>query len=232
MKTEYFGSTLSPKENEIRSLRIDPFHRECEASLIASRWFDYSQLHPTQATYLYAHIYKRQTRVFCETYVDARTVDESRAFANSDVFQSTDKAGMWLARGAADSLGIKYDFVMWFAQERAINRTYKSFPRPNQLYGEEFEMDLEIAWKESLARSMCYSREERYLAKNYKGSVWQKRHVRFVIDQIKARPAPHVNLLARMISQGILNTDMLENDFSFEVIEAVQAAVIRLHSQS
>jgi hypothetical protein len=224
---EYIGKDTPLAECELLAMRVDGFHRPNESDLIRSRWFDYSDLHPTQATYLYAHYYKEQTRVFCETYIDSRTAADQRAFAPNDIFRSRDMTSMWLARGQADKHGIPYPFVLWFAQERAYNRTYKTFPRPNQLYGEEFEIDLIEAWRENGTHALRYSKRGKFKASNFIKTTIQKQHVRHVITQIKTRPQPHINLLARMISEDVLseNQALVQEAFTpEELAKAVRGA--------
>lgn len=229
---DYFGYGITPWENEIRSLTVAPEHRLQEAKLVATRWFDYSQMHPTQATYFYAHCYKLQTAVYYETFIDAREVKNARAFTPDDVLMGHDKTSMWLARCAADSHGIPYPFVLCFAQHRSFNRTYQTFPRPNQLYGEEFEIDLLAAWKDSLARTITYSRLDRYKASNFVGSVWQRRHQAFVIGQIKARPKPQTNLLGRMLHEDVLVAASLTEHFSQDQINAASKLAAQLDGKS
>lgn len=223
MDATYFGSELTERENQILSLKIDPKHREDEACHAHSMWFDYAKLHPTQRVFLFADLYRKQTQEFYSTYVDVRTPELSSAFTPADIFASRDLTSMWLARGAADRAGARYTFVLWFAQERAINRTYKYFPRPNQLYGEEFEIDMSAAWQDSMSRQISYSKNANFLTQNYVGSTTQKRHLKFVIGQILARPPSHVNLLSRMFRERVLSPALVGDSFSPEVIAAAQA---------
>lgn len=229
---EFYGSKLTARECEILALTVDKSHRQNEADLVMSRWFDYSSLHPIHTTYLYAHLYKVQTRIFNETYVDTRTAAEARAFAPNDIFESRDMTGMWLARRFADRLGIPYDFVLRFAQERCFARLWSRFPRPNQLYSEEMEVDLVAAWEEGLTRSMRYSRESRFKASQHVKVGHQKRHVRFVIDQIKGRQKPHVNLLARMFHEDVLNPALVADHFEERDIKQAQEVAFSLAHQS
>lgn len=228
MDIKYFGAGQDIRHYEMRSMKIDPAHREHQADLVMSRWFDYSNLHPAQTTYLYAHLYQAQTAKFYEAFIDARTVEKARAFVPNDIFMSRDMTSMWLARAAADALGVPYDFVLQFAQARAFDRTYKSFPRPNQLYGEEFELDLAVAWKESLGCSLRYSRLPRYRVSNFVKTRPQKAHIQFVVDQIKGRALPHVNLLARMFVEDILTPVLVANHFPEATIAEAENAAVRL----
>lgn len=202
---DFLGSDLTRQEMDVRGLRIDPVHRDDEPGLMGTRWFDYRGLHPVAATYLYAHHYKQQTHKFYAQVVDIRTVEDARSFFPDDIFMSRDLTSMWLARGAADRLGIPYPFVLQFAQDRFIARLQRNFPRPNQLYGEEFEQDLQLAWQARLATQLTYSRQPRYRADAWKAERDQALHLRFIYLQIEARPKQSQHrLLGRLFSEGIV----------------------------
>lgn len=220
MKTvDYFGQGLSKAELESRALKIDPDHREKEGDLMDTRWFDYHDLHPTEATYLFAHHYREQFKLYHETYVDVRTADEGRAFAPKDIFMGRELTAMWIARGTADSLGIPYDFITRYSGLRAYRQLYRGFPRPNQLYSEEFLIDLKDAWRERLATSMCYSRAPGLRASTHAGTPDQLRHVAFVCQQIKRRPAPHTGLLRRMFREDVLAPKLVRDHFPVDEID-------------
>lgn len=201
---DYIGQGIPRGQGELLALGIDPIHRDGEADLVQSRWFDYHDLHPTEATYLFAHHYVQQTRAFYEHTVDERTSEEVRGFLPNDIFKSRDLTSMWLARRAADAAGVPYPFVLRFAHARALDRHYRSFPRPNQLYGEEFELDMIDAWKEQLARQLTFSSLPHFQAAAYGGEAIQDKHVAFVISQVNARHGPKGGLLARCFKEGIL----------------------------
>lgn len=231
---DFYGMGLTPKDNEMRAMRVDRMHRTREAEYVGTRWFDYFNLHPTQATYLFAHLYKEQTRKFCEAYVDIRTAEDARAFTPDDIFSSRDMTSMWLARGQADALGVPYEFLLQFASQRALDRTFQCFPRPNQLYGEEFEIDLKAAWEEGKRTSLRYSRHEHFLAKNLvgpHGSVIQRRHHRYIVEQIKRRHGKqaHAGLLGRLFNEGFMDAFIAKEFFDSDTIQAAQEVVSRLN---
>lgn len=219
MEIEFLGNGLPRQEYELLALGVDPTHRAGEAGLFKTRWVEYAEMHPARATYLYAHFYKEQTRTFYATCIDIDTAQDARAFVPDDIFKSRDMTAMWLARGACDALGCPYDFALRFAQQRAINRLYRTFPRPNQLYSEEFAIDLTQAWNESLSVMLRYSRHEGFKATNYRGSWGQKRHTAVVFEQIKRRPeSSQVNLLGRLVHEGVLDGRLMANAFPDEMI--------------
>lgn len=228
----FYGSSFDLRAIELRSLRIDPEHRKGEADLVKSRWFDYCNMHPGMATYYYAHLYRKYTTSFHDSYVDIRTSEEANPFTPDDIFMSRDITSMWLARRVCDALGMPYEFALQFASDRALNHLFRRFPRPNQLYSEEFMIDLTEAWKENTGRSLRYSRLPRFGNKNYKGVGRQDEHRQYVIDQIKQRPAPHQNILARMFNEDVLDERAVEDHFSQDVIRKASEVALTLHNQS
>ena len=205
----YFGSDLSRAQYDILGLQIDPAHRVDLPDLLRSRWFDYWALHPVQATYLFTDLYKSQVRKFSECYVDIETADEARTFAGNDIFRNREMTPMWLARSAADRVGCPYETALAFAQSRALDRTFRRFPRPNQLYGEEFEMDLKDHWVNMCGYGLQYSRSERFSASRHptfeSAPPDVKAHAAFLIKQIAARAPPRSKILGRMFKEDRLS---------------------------
>lgn len=210
----FIGSDLDRAEMDLRGIRIAPEHREGEARLMTTRWFDYRDMHPVAATYLFAHFYVEQTRKFYIQNVDIRTVEDARAFTPDDIFMSRDLTSMWLARRAADELGLPYPFVLQFAQSRFLSRLQHRFPRPNQLYGEEFEIDVAAAWQERLGCQLTYSTQARYKASAWARQLAQAQHIKFVVQQVKRRPGPHHRILARLFNEDVLAAHLIKNQFS------------------
>ena len=196
---------------------------------MATRWFDYRDMHPVAATYLFAHFYVEQTRKFYIQNVDIRTVEDARAFAPDDIFMSRDLTSMWLARRAADELGLPYPFVLQFAQSRFLSRLQLRFPRPNQLYGEEFEIDVAAAWTERLGCQLTYSTQPRYKASAWARQLSQAQHIKFVVQQVKRRPGPHHRILARLFNEDVLAAHLIKNQFSQK--ELSDAESYRAHLQ-
>lgn len=204
-------------ELEQKGLLIDPVHRQREPELLATRWFDYAHMHPVEATYAYAQAYVEGTRRFYERMVDVTTADQARAFVPRDIFKSRDLTSMWLARCTADTYGVPYDFVMFFAIERALNRLYRTMPRPNQLHGEEFDLDLRDAWQAECRRSLRYSRIVKMTGQR---DALQTRHGLFVVEQIRSRQKPHVGLIGRMLHVQAIDEGFAREHFTDAEVDA------------
>jgi hypothetical protein len=92
--------------------------------------------------------------------------------------------------------------------KRFIARTQHQFPRPNQLYGEELELDVLVAWKERMGSQITMALSPRFRMHGYKGELVQAEHVKFVADQIMQRPGPRFRLIARMLKEGLMTHHM------------------------
>jgi hypothetical protein len=208
---EYFGSDFKREQLEAIGLQVDPAHRVDLPDLMRSRWFAYRGMHPVQATYLFAALYKAQTKTFAECFVDIETAEDARAFAPDDIFKSRDMTGMWLARSTADRVGCPYETLLRFAQRRALDRTFQRFPRPNQLYGEDVELDLADEWKATCSRSLQYCKDDHFKASRYQIHDYERwpadvrAHTSFLVKQIAARSAPRDKLLGRMFHEDRLS---------------------------
>lgn len=213
----WLGSDLSLAQYDALGLTIAEAHREEEAALYQSKWIEYRLWHPVRATYYFAECYRQQTTRWMERHRDLETADNARAFTPADIFKSDDLTSMWLARQAADRHGMTYPFVMEQATLRFIDRAFHRFPRPNQLYGEEFELDVRDAWQQQLRRSLQYSRDAQ--------TIQDPEHEGFVVEQILARQAGHANLLGRMFKEGVLRPKRMIKHFGSELtIKAVHVA--------
>lgn len=219
MDFEFFGNNLTPEQYELLALQIEPSARQCESDLYRSRWFDYAEMHPAKATYLFAHYYQLQVNKFIATCIDARTALERSTSAPKDVFTSKHLISFWNARRVCDSIGCPYDFALEFAQHRALDRMMRVFPQPNQLCGEDFEIDLKDLWTSTTGRSLRYSKGSKFQMKYFAGTWTQKRHIQSLLSQIKTRPAEsHPGLLGRLISEGTLDESVLEGEFPHFII--------------
>lgn len=220
MEIKFLGDDLTSVEYECLALSIDPASREGESDLYRSRWFDYADMHPAKATYLFAHFYRLQVLKFVETCIDVRTASERATSAPKDVFTSKHLLSFWNARRVCDSVGCPYDFALNLAQNRAHDRMMRVFPQPNQLCGEDFEMDLRDAWTALIARSLRYSKQAHFNMSNYTGTLLQKRHIQSLLMQVKSRPVEsQPGLIGRLLSEGALSEAFLHGEFSTAVIK-------------
>lgn len=214
--------SLSSEQADLLSLKIAPEFRREEVELIPNRWWDYRLLHPTVTTYIFAGHYESMHQEWWRRYIDLRRADDQRLWNSRDIFKEKDLTAIWLARQAADRCGCPYDFFCQFALERAFRREFRHPLRPNQLYGEEFELDLVQAWQEYTDRSLVTPRSEFYRVTEYRHHPFQNQFRAWLIDRINARSAPRYRLLARLVVEGFVSHAMLDAHWPEEVARVHQ----------
>lgn len=217
--TNYFGSDLTKQQYWMLELnRVHELHRQDEAGLLSSRWFDYRMMSPAQATYLFAAHYAHE---YLETYKrirDIRTVESVSPFAPEDIFASKELTPMWLARQEADRLGVKYDFFLHYAFDRFADRGWKAMPRPNQLYGEELLLDIRDAWQRRCREVLQLAENPFFFEIAYVAHPDQDRYYAWVVEQIKMREHKHM-ALARVLKDKILPRELAGQEFGIDTLK-------------
>ena len=233
---EFLGNSLNRIELETTGLLIHPSNRIDVPGEMATRWFAYRSMHPVTATYLYAHLYKKHVVTFNERYVDIETASDARAFTPDDIFKSRDMTGMWNARACSDRVGCPYAVTLEFASKRAFERTFQRYPRPSQLYGQEFEMDLIDHWRALNSYSLTHCEDEPFT----QAHQWSRQsqeppqavrdHATWLINAVKARGAPSHHLLGRLMAADVLHASWLDADFTAQEIEDAKEVASDLKS--
>lgn len=218
---EYFGRSLSKDECWPLELSVHEQHRTDEAALCASRWFDYRQLLPSQATYLFAAQYRYEYIEAYKRVKDIRTADTVSAFSPDDIFKSTDLTALWLARREADAIGCKYDFYLRLAFERFADRGWKNLPRPNQLYSEELSQDVKNAWAKRCREVLQLADSAFFSCDAYVAHPDQVAYHEWVIEQIKAREHKHL-ALSRALRFDALPISLADKVFGTELVKRAQ----------
>lgn len=223
MKTEYYGSDLSRDDLWLREVTLVPQDmRDEEAELMQTRWFDYRDLIPAQATYLFASRYEAMYRESYSMTRDYRDTNKVRPLLNPDVFKGSDLLSLWRARQAADRVGCKYDFYLRFAMRRFWDRGFSYLPRPNQLYGEELILDVADAWEQALQCSLQLAEQGRFKPEAYMGHPDQDAYHLYLVEQIKKREHQHM-LLARLVyREKVLPVEVVGKHFSADVLKRAQ----------
>lgn len=216
---------LTMAEMDRLALSVAVEHRSAEVDVIRTRWWDYRLSHPTQTTYEWAEHYKAACREWRIRFIDDRTRERFKAFDHEDIFKARDLTAVWLARQSADRMGIPYDVMMEFGLQRSLKREFRHLMRPNQFYGEEFEIDLKAYWDDLCKRQLRTSTHPFFKAENFKFHPFQLEYRDWLLAQVKSRQAPHHRLLARLYVEGAVDTDMIRGAFSDEEVGRVEHAV-------
>ena len=204
--TDFLGCSIDEIEAHKLMLKMPRVCLEHEIAAMNSRWWDYRGLNPVVTTYLFAHEYKEATIAWAAMYRDEATAaSRARAFVPDNIFESRDLNAMWMARQHTDLLGIPYGFLMHFARQRSFNMTMRHMPRPNQLYAEEFHVDLKAAWAQRCSEFLQLPTSTAFRARlNRQGEqgAWRSQFSTWLFEQVRKRPGPHERILGRLLHDG------------------------------
>jgi hypothetical protein len=199
---------------------IPETHRIGEAELFRTKWFDYRLLHPAVATYYWAHCYREAMRRYCEMTVDRDFAQKVRAFQSDDVFLTREALACTIARQSLDGLGCRYEFALGFIMRRYIERGWRVFPRPNQLYSEELVMDIGDAWRVECSASLQLPASP-YFRITGEGTVspMQAEFLDWIAQQAKNRGPDHHRPVSRLLRERIMTPALATLYFETPEIE-------------
>lgn len=217
MKVGFHVSSLTNDDSWlIEVAKVPQELRDDEPELMQTRWFDYRDLLPAQATYAFAEQYDIAYREAYARTRDYRDAGKIRPIVTLDISEGSDFLSFWRARQAADKIGCKYDFYLRFVMNRFLERGWKYLPRPNQLYGEELVMDIADAWVEVLRCSLQLAMQPRFGAGEYVEHPDQDAYHLFLVEQIKKREHRYM-LIARLVfKEGVLPVAVASRFFSID----------------
>jgi hypothetical protein len=205
--------------------------REQEPSLMRSKWWDYRLLHPTHATYLFAHILDTELRSIIRTYLDnapARLTATGRvldwhAVKEGDVFEppinparhaywKRKLLGLIRARQAADADGIPYDLFCreglrhYYLGAGSYMLGRAKVPEPNLLYSDACLLTIRTKWLEQLRMRVQHARHPAYLIAHDDHHPDRLAHRLWLVAQLRERPVglPRQNAYRRLVQAGLL----------------------------
>lgn len=192
--------------------------RDLEAGLMQSRWFDYRDMLPAQATQHFADRYDAIYREVYSALRDYRKADDVVALRHDDLFKSPELLALWRARQAADAIGCKYDFYLRQAFKMAWDRGWTYIPRPNQIYGEALTQDIADQWKLERAASLQLAESPFFRNDAYVGHPNQDAYHQYLVAEIKQREHPHLSLARVMFKERALPVEVAGAHFPVTVL--------------
>jgi hypothetical protein len=177
-----------------------------EPALQFAKWFDYRFLNPVQATYLFAHEYRKAFRDAFAANFDTARAPYVKCFKHADLFQCNPQivTGVWRARQVADAMGMPYGVYLSLAFKWNL-RYWKrhTMPRPQNLYSDLVTDRAAIDWAELQTTRLYYSELPYYRNEAYCGHRSQNDHHEWLISQaFKRDNAPRA--LARLVQEDLL----------------------------
>lgn len=225
--TSCFGNDLTVADCEMLALsRIAAPLRVAESLLFTRKWFDLRSLHPVQATFLFAEQYRLAVRRAYAKQKDIRTLDGVKGFDVEGLFSSRELTAVWRARQAFDAIGCRYEYGLDNIMNRFLERGWRVFPRPNQLYAEEVILDVRDAWRRECKAVLQLAKHERFLTENYVGHPDQIAYQAWQIEQVRARGGNRAMLVARLLQEHALSEQVVTAAFGASVLAQAKRFIV------
>lgn len=204
---EYFGCELDFIHCEALMLaKIPPAQLEVELERMQTKWWDYRNLHPVKATYLFAHHYNLAYKAVVQMSRDVERGAHMKAWKGKDIFErKTELTGLWKARQNADALGMRYDFYCLQALKWAEDRNWKNLMRPTAMYSDDVTEFLQEAWMTECRARLQVAMHPRYQLVNNFGHVDQEAYRKWALGQVSARQHKEFALHTYMVSNAQLD---------------------------
>lgn len=199
--------------------------RDEEAGLMQSRWFDYRNMLPAQATEAFAKAYDTVYRDYYAMVRDYRRVEEITPIC-TEIFKSAELIAIWKARQAADKIGCKYEFFLREAFKRAWERGNRYLPRPNQLYGDELVSDIAQEWKSVTGQVTPLAERSFFKNSSYVGHPDQDAYHAYLIEQVKNREHRHLLLSRLVFRERVLPLEVAGEHFGADVLSRAKVFAI------
>ena len=205
--------------------------RQRECGLMRTKWWDYRLLHPTHATYLFAHILDQELRAIIRGHLDntpARVTESGRvldwhAVKEGDVFEPPlnparhaywrrKLTGLIRARQAADADGIPYGLFCreglrhYYLGAGSYMLGRAKVPEPNLLYSDACLLTIRTKWLEQLQLRVQHAQHPAYLVQHDDGHPDRLAHRLWLVAQLRQRPAglERQNAFKRLVRAGVL----------------------------
>lgn len=215
----FFGSSLTKEDCEVFSIAfVDRKLLKKEPELYGTKWFDYRELHPVMATYLFAHHYNKAFGEFMRVNKNHK-LRYMAAFKGKDVIKAKEAKSFWRLRQIADAHGVRYDFFMNEVMRWCANRGWRQPPRPAHVSSnEEMLADILIKWEGVSNEIIQWAMSERYRASNYVGAADQRAYEDVLCRQIKSKRFPHFSLYTALYQYDALRIERAILEFPEETV--------------
>lgn len=147
-----------------------------EWEVARTKFYEYRFMSPLAATQHFAQLYSQKAKAYARMNQDIETAEKVRGMGyNLFSKPSSSLTEFWNARLKADSMGIPYGLLIEFGFHFVSRRTWRTAPRPGQLFGSKSSSDLWIEMFEPYAEEnfRMFTRElgdlPQYRQENYRG---------------------------------------------------------------
>lgn len=201
-----------------------------ELGLFASKWFDYRQLTPLQATRLYIQAYGDIYRRHYRANFDRRAAEHVKPLSVDGIWagllENISKSrrafiGCWRGRQIADFLCMPYEVYIDLALQFRLNYwQQRNMPQPTHLYSEMVVEKVQERWEELQTRKLYLAEDNAYIVQNYVGARHQDDYHEWLMTQAGKRTNP-AQFLARFIEDDLLPKEKVEARYDEFMLERV-----------
>lgn len=220
--SKYNGGDSSLEDCDQIAIHIHSKSKKCldiEPELFKTKWFEYRHLHPTKATFLYAHHYQKAYKRHFGIIFDKNRANNVLG-TKKDPVLNKGAISFWKGRVASDKLGIPYDFYISQGMSFLINEVkWKRIPRPSQLYDEAVIEEIDSRWKQKLRHTatmplICHLSNDNVFCTQTKQEV-----ERWLCERLQTRRNAHLMLSDYIYEKKIVSETIALEFFSSEELQ-------------
>jgi len=217
---DFFGSQFTAQECDL--LAFDGINEKLlsgEAKLFGEKWFDYRFMHPTTATYLFAHLYSEGCKDANQVIYDVDKGKFMKNWKGKDFLDKKERGGFWKARQSADRMCMPYNYYIRFAIDFGLSRCWKRIPRPSQMYSKECIEWVQNKWSDELSSGVVEPVISHLRAPMQKDEQVHLEMQRWVCGVLKTRRNAHYGLSHYLFIFPIISEQIALQYFTVEEIQ-------------
>lgn len=213
---DYFGNNLTADQYD--SLAISAINEKflkLESALFLGKWFDNRHLHPTQATYLFAHHYELEYKKVFKRIRDHERGQYVKGTKGKDCMLKKEVTGFWKGRQNADRLGIPYDIYIGSVMKFLIeDNIWQRIPRPTHLYSAKVTEFMKDKWVQMLGTEIIQPEIAHLSDDNLFGTQCKLEIERYLCGCIQMRKNGHLALSRYMCELNMITEQTALQYFS------------------
>lgn len=201
-----------------------------EHDLFTTKWFDYRQLTPLQATRHYIDAFGDIYRRYYAINFDRRVAQFITPISVDNIWAGLEKQnaksrrafiGCWRGRQCADAIGMPYEVYIDIALKTRLDYWQQPHPpQPVHLYSEMVVEKAVTHWEELQASRLFTSEDPAYMVQNYRGLQHQDDYHEWLFAQAKQRSNPPA-AIASYVNDNMLPLDKVEARFDETTLEQI-----------
>lgn len=217
----YFGSALTTDVyDELAMFKFKDSLLVNESDLFETKWLDYRHLHPTSATYLFAHHYTSEYR---KVYQKIRDVEKGKYVTGSkgkDAMKKRASLAFWKGRQSADELGMPYNLYIGSALRFLIQDTiWQRIPQPTHLYSDKVRCFMINEW-DTILKTSIIEPDTSFLIDDNEFNTHHKQEIeRYLCEQIMKRENVVFGLSHFMFERNLITENFALQYVSLETIQ-------------